>query len=240
MRLSFFASSLFLAASACTIRTGDDDTSRYETRDLAPSFVATSDGNKVTVVAQLYAHGGGLHGLALGDGDQLQVTLDGAPVPLAKDGDAYQGRVAQPVQPAHGLLQFLFLRTKRQDSLTASTVFLHDPFTVESSPSSWSAGGELAVRTSGIKATEVDGELEGSCVADEHAAPKVLIGSKGDVVVDASRVHLVEAPDCEVSVSLRLTKQGAVDPTLGVPTAIEGGGGVRAVQERRFSVHVSP
>jgi hypothetical protein len=235
MRFTFLASCLFLAASACTVTTGPESTDRYATRDLSPSFVATSDGSKVTVVAQLLAHGAGTRGLELGDGDLLQVTLDGAAVPLAKDGDAYEGRVAQPAAASLGLVQVLFLRTKTRAESTASTVFVPKPFTIDASPDTWdTTGGELAVRTHDIAATDIDVVLEGSCLRDGRQALNVIVGGNGDVVVDAARVQFDDAPDCDVDVALQLTKVGAVDPTLGAD-----GGGIRAVQERRFTVHVT-
>jgi hypothetical protein len=240
MRLSFFASCICLAAAACTVTTGNEQTTRYATPDLAPSFVATSDGSKVTIAAQLFAHGGGSHDLELGDGDQFEATLDGAPVGLTRVDGRYEGSAPQPVKPARGLLQVLFLRTGSRSEQTASTVFVPKPFTIDSSPTEWSAKGDLAVRTSGIEATEIDVDLEGSCLLDDHEAVKVLVGGNGDVYLEGSRVHFEDEPDCDVSVYLRLTAAGAIDPKLGAPMSIGGGGGIRAVQERKLTVHVSP
>lgn len=236
MRLTFLACCLLLATSACTVTTGTESTTRYETRDLAPSFIATSDGSTVTVRAQLFVPGGS-RALTLGAGDQLQVTLDGAPVALAPDADAYLGRVAQPKPPALGLVQVLFLRTKTTTEATASTVFVPKPFVIDSSPDAWSIGeeSELVVRTHGIEASAVDVLLEGRCLREGHQALNVGVGGNGDVAIDASRVELEADPSCDLDVSLRVTKAGAIDPALSAL----GGDGIRAVQERRFTVHVA-
>ena len=236
MRLTLLASCLFLAASACTVTTGTESTTRYQTSDLAPSFIATSDGSTLTVRTQLFAHFGGSRALELGDGDQLQVTLDGAPVALAPDADAYAGRAAQPRPPALGLVQVLFLRTKTTGEATASTVFVPDPFTIDSVPDAWNADeSELAVRTHGIKGRDADVLLEGSCLRAGQQALNVIVAGNGDVVIPRSRVELEDAADCDLEVSVRVTKTGAIDPALSV----QGGEGIRAAQERRFTVHVA-
>ncbi len=238
MRFTVLASCCLLAAtaSACTVTTGTESTTKYQTSDLAPSFIATSDGSTLTVRAQLFAPFGS-RALALGDGDQLQVTLDGASIALAPDDDAYEGRTAQPKAPALGLVQVLFLRTKTTGEATASTVFVPEPFVVDSSPDAWSVSddSELAIRTHGIKGSDVDVLLEGRCLREGHQALKAGVGSNGDVLISTSRVEFEDAPDCDLDVSLRVTKTGAVDPTLSV----RGGEGIRAVQERRFTVHVA-
>lgn len=237
MRLPFLVSCVFLAASACTVTTGTKSTTQYATSDLAPSFIATSDGTTLTVRAQLFAYSAGSRALELGDGDQLQVTLDGVPLPLAPDADSYAGRAAQPKAPALGLVQVLFLRTKTSGEATASTVFVPDPFVIDSSPDAWSVGndGDLTISTHGIKGSFVDVLLEGSCLRAGHQALSVHVGGNGDVVIPPSSVELEDEPDCDLDVSVRVTKTGAIDPSLSV----KGGDGIRAEQERRFTVHVA-
>lgn len=225
-------------ASACRIRSGDGQTTDWATDDLSASFVVASDGgSRVRIRAGLYAYAGS-KGLPLGDGDRLDVTFGGAPVALERDGEDYVGEMPAPMTPA--ALAVAFVRGNGRTSAPSSSVTLSKPFSIHDAPSSWSASGDLSLRATGLEGGEVEVVASGSCVVAGVDRTTVSAAANGDVNVPPSRIHFVEAPDCALTVDVRVVSVGIVDPAFRRPDPQTEAQGAIAIQQRRFEVTVTP
>ena len=228
-----------LVVAACTVTTGPRKSGGLMTGNLIPAFSARGDGARLTIDATLYASS--VETVELSDGDHFEVTVGGAPVNLVKQGDnTYEGKLAMPAQEVPVLVAFR--RAAGKTDAPSSVVTLPEPFIVVSASvaATWSASGDLALRTSGIKSTVVEVRVEAACLVNGVQSLTVIVGSNGDVVVSGSKLHFESAaPDCDVSATVVLSAQGKVDPALGV-SSFDQGRGIFAAQERRVSTHVTP
>lgn len=224
--------------AACTVTTGPRQSGPTATSALIPSYVATSDGSRLTIDASLYWSS--VDTVELSDGDHFEVTVAARPLPLSKQsGNVYEGTMPAPAQETSVLVAFR--RAAGKVDAPSSAVTLPAPFTIDSSvPGSWSATSELALRTTGLSVNEIEVKVEGACLVDGEQTLPVIVSGDGSVVVEGSKLHFTgDAPDCDVTATLRLSTKGTVDEALGV-SSFDEGRGIFAVQERKVFAHVAP